>query len=75
MGGIWDGSSWGDKLTVTNSGSGTNHPWIAVAFEGLSGDALVGSGESNQYVRYRTWPAGGSELSGPDMGAGPPGTT
>ena len=68
---IWDGSAWGNKQTVTTAGSGTNHPWMAVAFEGMSGDALVTYGESNQYVRYRTWPAGGSwgsQQSGPDMG-------
>jgi signal peptidase I len=68
---IWDGSAWGNELTVTNAGSGTDHPWMAVAFEGSSGDALVTYGETNRYVRYRTWQAGGSwggELDGPDMG-------
>jgi hypothetical protein len=68
---VWTGSAWGSKLTVTTAGSGTNHPWMAVAFEGLSGDALVAYGESSRYVRYRTWPSGGSwgsEYSGPDLG-------
>jgi uncharacterized repeat protein (TIGR01451 family) len=54
---VWDGSAWDVPETATNSMTGTTYPGIAVAFEGLVGEALATYGEASQ-VRYRTWAEG-----------------
>ncbi len=72
--GVWDGSSWGDKLVATSSGVELveDHPTMSLAFESQSGDLLAAYGKSaGPNVYYRTWSSGSgwsSELTGPSMG-------
>jgi hypothetical protein len=72
---IWNGSSWGTPILLTESNLVLDHstsPNVAVGFEQSSGDALVTYGRSGQNVFfYRTKTSAGSwsaEQTGTNVG-------
>ncbi|MGD9140686.1 MAG: right-handed parallel beta-helix repeat-containing protein, partial [bacterium] len=71
---VWDGDAWGPRQTATEFAHGTTFPNVAVAFEGLSGEALAVYGNGTTRVRHRIWSsaAGWSgPLDGPVCGGVP----
>ena len=72
---IWDGASWGNALTLDNSGTAENdQSAIAVAFEALTGDAMVTYGvEGDTAVHYRIFD--GASWSAPATVSAPAGVT
>ena len=54
---IWDGSAWGNAVTLDTSGTAeSDQSAIAVAFEAQTGDAMVAYGiNGSSAVYYRIW--------------------
>ncbi len=52
---VWDGSAWGNSVTLDNPGTGDNRTDIAVAYEQQSGDAMVVYGDNSEYMFFRKW--------------------
>ena len=71
---VWNGAGWIDQTTATTGSTGTDHPAVAIGFEGTSGEAIATYGESSNTPRFRTWTSGSgwdAEQSAPDIGAQP----
>jgi hypothetical protein len=65
---VWDGNSWGNTITLETSAYSYEYEGIAVAYENVSGRAMVAWGTStSNVVQYRFWDAiswlGESEIS------------
>ncbi len=55
---VWDGSSWGNGLTLDSTGAGNDRTDVYVAYEQQSGRALVVWGSGNDNVHFRVWDSG-----------------
>lgn len=72
VGMVWDGSAWGGKQVLESNAQTKSEECMDVAYEALSGDAVIVWSESGQdRLRYRTHTSGGwsGEIEGPDIGA------
>ncbi len=70
----WSGGAWGPVSTLETSASTDGRECFSLAFESLSGQALLVYGEDDQNTpRYRTWDgsAWSEESSLPSVGAEP----
>ena len=68
---VWDGSTWGNELTLDATGTGNDRTDVYVAYEQQSGRALVVWGSGNDDVHFRVWDAGWSnEFVTPGIGGG-----
>ncbi len=68
---VWDGSAWGNALTLDSTGSGNDRTDVYVAYEQQSGRALVVWGSGNDDVQFRVWDSGwSSEFVTPGIGGG-----
>ena len=52
---VWSGSAWGNSQVLDASGVGDDRTDIFVAYEHLSGRALVTYGKGSTRTYYRTW--------------------
>jgi uncharacterized repeat protein (TIGR01451 family) len=52
---VWNGSSWGNAITLSAAGSGDDLTDVYVEYERQSGDALVVYGRGSTSLLYRTW--------------------
>ncbi|MCB9857453.1 MAG: VCBS repeat-containing protein [Phycisphaerales bacterium] len=53
---VWNGSSWGSETTLTSNAKSTAQECFDVAYESLSGDAMVAYCDDNSTSpRYRMW--------------------
>ncbi len=52
---VWDGSAWGNSVTLDSSGVGDDRTDVFVEYEQGSGDALVVYGRSSSVLYSRTW--------------------
>ena len=52
---VWDGSSWGSQQLLHAKVSGDSVTDVNVAYESLSGHALVVFGMAEETIRYVTW--------------------
>lgn len=62
---VWDGSSWGNPVTITNNARATSYQCFDVAYEEATGRAmLVWSDQSNNDLKYVIWDGGSWSSSG-----------
>ncbi|MFW2381850.1 MAG: hypothetical protein ACN4GZ_08845, partial [Acidimicrobiales bacterium] len=52
---VWDGSTWGNGITLDATGAGNDRTDVFVAYEQQSGEALVVYGSGNDDIHHRTW--------------------
>ena len=52
---VWNGSSWGNSVTLESTTTAENLTDVSVAYESHSGDAMVVYGNSTSSVYYRVW--------------------
>jgi hypothetical protein len=63
---VWDGSSWGSQILVTDSGVrvSEDHSTMALAFESQSGKLMIAYGKATgPSLYYMTWTQGGGWTS------------
>ncbi|MCL7411403.1 MAG: VWA domain-containing protein [Methanosarcinaceae archaeon] len=52
---VWDGSSWSNTLSITDSARTYSYRCFDVAYEQVSGDAIVVWSDTEGYVHSRIW--------------------
>ncbi|HEX5065660.1 MAG TPA: cadherin domain-containing protein, partial [Myxococcota bacterium] len=70
---VWNGSSWGNGISLSATGTGNDRTDVFVAYEQQSGDAMVVYGKGTGSVFYRTW--NGTAWSSESSLANPAGAT
>ncbi len=70
---VWDGSAWGNNISLEGAAESYKYSGIAVAYEFISGDAMVAwsdGGEAKGGPQYNFWngTAWGSEATAPETG-------
>jgi hypothetical protein len=71
---VWDGSAFGNKITVDTTAASTTNDCVDAAYESLTGHAVVMWGKSgNTSPQYRVWTGSAWQAvaSAPSVGAAP----